>query len=41
MLLALYAGALIGGRSAGRWRSRPLSATHALRCFAGGVASSA
>jgi toxin CptA len=37
LLLALYAGALSGGRSAGRWRSTPLSAAHALRCFAGGV----
>jgi len=37
LLLALYSGALIGGRSAGRWRSSPVSALQALRCFIGGV----
>ncbi len=37
LLIALYAGALIGGRSAGRWRSTALSAPQVLRCFAGGV----
>jgi toxin CptA len=37
LLLALYAGALIGGRSAGRWRSTPVSAAQLARCFCGGV----
>ena len=37
LLTALYAGALIGGRTAGRWRSRRLAAVPLLRCFAGGV----
>jgi len=37
LLLALYAGALVGGYTAGRWRSTQVSAPQALRCFAGGV----
>jgi toxin CptA len=37
LLLALYAGALLGGRSAGRWRSTSISVSQAFRCFAGGV----
>ena len=37
LLLALYAGALIGGITAGRWRSTRVSAVPLLRCFAGGV----
>ena len=36
-LLALYAGALIGGLTAGRWQCAPMSAAQLLRCFAGGV----
>jgi hypothetical protein len=37
LLLALYAGALIGGHTAGRWRSTRISLPQVLRCFAGGV----
>ncbi len=37
LLLALYAGALIGGRTAGRWQSARVSAVQLVRCFAGGV----
>ena len=37
LLLALYAGALIGGISAGRWRSTRVSALQLLKCFAGGA----
>ena len=37
LLLALYAGALIGGHTAGRWRSTRVSARQLLRCFGGGV----
>ena len=37
LLLALYTGALIGGLTAGRWRSTRVSATQLLRCFGGGV----
>ncbi len=37
LLLALYAGALLGGHTAGRWRSTPVSLRQVLRCFAGGV----
>lgn len=37
LLLALYAGALVGGRSAGRWRPAPVTVRHVSRCFAGGV----
>jgi hypothetical protein len=37
LLLALYAGALLGGHTAGRWRSTRVSAAQLLRCFAGGV----
>ena len=37
MLFALYAGALIGGRTAGRWKSTRVSAMQLIRCFAGGV----
>jgi uncharacterized membrane protein YedE/YeeE len=36
-LLALYLGALLGGWTAGRWRSTPLSLAGVARCFAGGV----
>lgn len=37
LFLALYAGALAGGITAGRWRSTGVSATQMLRCFAGGA----
>ena len=37
LLLALYAGAMIGGRTAGRWRSSRVSAAQLIRCFSGGV----
>lgn len=37
LLTALYAGALLGGRTAGRWQSTPVSVAQVLRCFAGGV----
>ena len=37
LLLALYAGALVGGRSAGRWCSTRISAPQVVRCFGGGV----
>ncbi len=37
LLLALYAGALIGGRTAGLWRSTRVSTAQLLRCFGGGV----
>ena len=37
LLLALYAGALLGGITAGHWRSTAVSAAQLLRCFAGGV----
>ena len=37
LLIALYVGAFIGGRTAGRWRSTSLAAVPLLRCFAGGV----
>ena len=37
LLLALYVGALVGGRSAGRWRSTRMSALQIARCFGGGV----
>jgi Sulphur transport len=37
LLLALYAGALIGGLTAGRWQSTRVSAAQVLRCFVGGV----
>lgn len=37
LLLALFSGALIGGWTAGRWRSTPVSALQVLRCFSGGA----
>jgi uncharacterized membrane protein YedE/YeeE len=37
LFAALYAGALIGGRSAGRWRATRVSLPQLVRCFAGGV----
>ena len=37
LLLALYVGALLGGLTAGRWRSTKVSAPRLLRCFSGGV----
>jgi hypothetical protein len=37
LLLALYAGALVGGLTAGRWKSTRVSPVQLLRCFAGGV----
>jgi toxin CptA len=37
LLTALYAGALTGGLTAGRWQSAPVSAVQVFRCFAGGV----
>jgi toxin CptA len=36
-LSALYAGAVLGGWTAGRWHSRRMSAGEVLRCLAGGV----
>jgi len=36
-LLALYIGALVGGRTAGRWRSTPMSASGLTRCLVGGA----
>lgn len=37
LLAVLYAGALAGGLTAGRWRATPPSAAQCLRCLAGGV----
>lgn len=37
LLLALFAGALLGGWTAGRWRSEAPSAPQLVRCFAGGM----
>jgi toxin CptA len=37
LLLALYAGALIGGYTAGRVRSGPTSVAQVAKCFAGGA----
>jgi toxin CptA len=37
LLLALYAGALIGGRAAGRWTSARVSAAQLVRCLSGGI----
>ena len=37
LLLALFAGALIGGITAGRWQPTRVSAAQWLRCFSGGV----
>jgi len=37
LLIALYAGALLGGWTAGRWRHVAFSAPQIARCFAGGV----
>ncbi len=37
LLLALYAGALIGGLTARRWKSTRISAAQMLRCFSGSV----
>ena len=37
LLFALYVGALIGGITAGRWRSEGVSAVQLLKCFAGGA----
>jgi toxin CptA len=37
LVVALYVGALIGGHTAGRWKSTRLSAALVLRCFAGGA----
>lgn len=37
LLAALFAGALLGGRTAGRWRAAPVSPLQMLRCFSGGV----
>ena len=37
LLLALYVGALVGGHTAGRWRSTPVNVQQVLRCFGGGV----
>ena len=36
-LIALYVGALLGGWTAGRLRSTPVSPVNLLRCFVGGV----
>ena len=37
LLAALYAGALIGGRTAGGWQSTRVTGAQLLRCFVGGV----
>ncbi|MRD47951.1 YeeE/YedE family protein [Caenimonas koreensis DSM 17982] len=37
LLIALYAGSLAGGLTAGRWQSIRVSARQVLQCFAGGV----
>ncbi len=37
LLVALWLGAVIGGVTAGRWSSTPLSAVDVLRCLAGGA----
>ena len=37
LLLALLFGAMIGGYTAGRWKSTPPTATDVLRCVAGGA----
>jgi toxin CptA len=37
LLLALLAGAMFGGVTAGRWRSTPIRASQLLRCLTGGV----
>lgn len=37
LLVALYAGALLGGRMAGRWRNVAPTASQLARCFGGGV----
>ncbi len=37
LLAALYSGALLGGLTAGGWKSTRVSAAQVLRCFAGGV----
>ncbi len=37
LLVALYAGALVGGVTAGRWQHTAASAPQVLRCFCGGV----
>jgi toxin CptA len=37
LFVVLWAGALVGGRLAGRWRSTPPTAAAMARCFAGGV----
>ena len=37
MLIALFAGAIVGGYTAGRWRNTRVTAPALLRCFAGGL----
>jgi hypothetical protein len=37
LLVAMLAGAMLGGWTAGRLRSSPISAAQLLRCFAGGL----
>ena len=37
LLVCLYAGALVGGRTGGRWRSTPVSTAQLIRCFSGGL----
>jgi toxin CptA len=37
LLLALFAGAMLGGYTAGRWRSTPVSLAQLAKCFAGGA----
>jgi toxin CptA len=37
LLVALFAGAMLGGYTAGRFRSAPISAAQLAKCFAGGV----
>ena len=37
LVVALFAGAVIGGYTAGRFRNRPVSVTQIAKCFAGGA----
>ena len=38
LLVALFAGAMLGGYTAGRWRSTRISVAQLLKCFSGGLA---
>ena len=37
LVLALFAGAMLGGYTAGRWRNTPPSSAQLSQCFAGGL----